>query len=328
MKTKTNWIGLTVICLMTFTAVMSAEAQYRGPNPGDYKYDSGRYGYHGKGASGGVSAPKVESAPGASAPAGFGGNGTVPNGGVSTNTPATRTPNSVVGEITGGVGGLPEDLGKLPTAPGAGVPSAGSPGISHSPNAMNPYQPANKNPQTQYLNPYPKQGERINSVPVQYGAGTPANVQKPFADYKTPANFSPWMNLYRTGNRTGIDNYNFYVKPALEAQQDKEAMQREMRAVQEQQNADTMRQQNQGRYGATYGNVNSGLGASYGFGGGATSPATYGISGGGSTTLTPPAAQELPNKDANTNTPRNINPYSSLLDNSYDFDINPYGPSF
>lgn len=328
MNANIKTIVMPAALLAVMVLAMPAQAQsYRTHVPRVGDYNVGHHLPRGAGAGGiGMEADKSVSTP--SAPAGFG-TGTVPNIGISSGGGTeSRTPNSVMGDLgsglTGDMGGgfgdlniTPSDLQQVPA--GAGSRATGT---AAGTGGLNPYGPAKTTPPVPFLNPYPDPAARINSVPVQYNAGTPAGVQKPFADYRAPDNFSPWMNLYRGGNRSGIDNYNFYVRPALEAQQQRDQTQRDMRNMQQQQNTATAQQQNQARYGASYGDLTRGP-ASYGFNGAGSASGTYSPAT-GSPVLAP--QDDVPNKDQGTTLPTSVNPYAPLLDNSYDFDINPYAP--
>ncbi len=42
------------------------------------------------------------------------------------------------------------------------------------------------------------------------------NSRKPFANYRRPPAFSPYMNLFRDDTVNGLDNYNAFVRPAME----------------------------------------------------------------------------------------------------------------
>lgn len=42
---------------------------------------------------------------------------------------------------------------------------------------------------------------------------------KPFSSYSPKPGVSPYMNLFRTDNFSGIDNYNLYVRPTMRQQQ-------------------------------------------------------------------------------------------------------------
>lgn len=123
------------------------------------------------------------------------------------------------------------------------------------------------------LNPYPVQQPMTYNVPVQYGQHNPGAVQKPFQNYQEAPKISPYMNLYRRDNYTGIDNYNFYVKPALEEQARQQQMRNQLNSLEQQQNQAQRneRYQTTGTVGATYGRLNRGAvvapGASYGFSG-------------------------------------------------------------
>ena len=309
-------IILMCVPVMMLAVMVSAQAQYPGayhqPNynytpPGSEKYSGG---------STAITAPKTPVAN--PAPAGFGGQGVLPTVGTTLRTQEPRTLNNALGDdnlLT------PEDISSL---------SGGLPG--GVPKELNPYRPTGKtdaagkkNTGTMPINPYQPTQPRINSVNVQYGTHTPQNVQKPFSDYKPEPNFSPWMNLYRSGNNTGIDNYNFYVRPALEAEQEKRQMQEQVRTLQAQQNATAVQQQHVGAYGAVYGQVNSGVGASYGF------PGHSGVGGDSGVTLANPQNQGKEtiqlDKDSNLNMPdyRTINPYAPFWDNpAYAPGMNPY----
>lgn len=312
---KTILIPVSLVAALVLASSVQAQGYHtpRVPRVGDYSV--GRHIPHAGEGARGLEADKSVHTP--SAPAGFG-SGTVPGVGVKSGTTESRSPNNALGELGGDFSGdILGDLNRIPAGV-APAPSAsrGGPGV------LNPYAPAKPGQQAPFVNPYPPANARINSVPVQYNAGTPAGVQKPFADYRAPDNFSPWMNLYRGGNRSGVDNYNFYVRPALEAQREKEQAQHDMRSMQQQQNAAATQQHNQGRYGASYGDLSRGP-ASYGFSGGASAPGAYSPAP-ASPVLAP--QDDTPNKDLNTNPPTSVNPYAPLLDNTYDFNFNPYAP--
>jgi len=133
---------------------------------------------------------------------------------------------------------------------------------------LNPYQ-QNQQPQTRSFN-----------GPVQYGQHTnPGPVEKPFANMQQKPILSPYMNFYRRDTVPGIDNYNMYVKPALEAEQQRQQMQQQIQTLQQNQNQTQIQQQTQFNatvgaqtVGAAYGQMNTGMnanrpGASYGFSG-------------------------------------------------------------
>lgn len=196
-------------------------------------------------------------------------------------------------------------LGQYP-APGTMVtPSATPPGVqtaqnpaasrapiqSATPNSVNTQFPQNGVPQVPgatgtpmpTLNPYQSMQvpqTRAFNGPVQYGQHTPSEApEKPFANYEAAPTFSPYMHLYRRDNHTGIDNYNLYVKPAMEAEKKRQNMQSQLNSVQQQQAQQRVQQQTQfnsnvgaSTVGASYGQMNTGRntnqpGASYGFSG-------------------------------------------------------------
>ncbi|MDO4629052.1 MAG: hypothetical protein Q4C70_07700 [Planctomycetia bacterium] len=164
------------------------------------------------------------------------------------------TPNSVNSQFTQG--------GNVPGMPG--IPGTASPMPS-----LNPYQNMQSQPVVRDFN-----------GPVQYGQHTPSVApEKPFANYEPAPILSPYMNLYRRDNYTGIDNYNLYVKPAIQAEQKRQQMQNQLNTVQQNQNQQAVQQQVQfntnvgvSTVGASYGQMNTGMnankpGASYGFSG-------------------------------------------------------------
>ncbi len=152
---------------------------------------------------------------------------------------------------------------------GGNIPGAGVTGTTGRPMpTLNPYQNLQQ-PQVRSFN-----------GPAQYGQHNPsAATEKPFANYEAAPLINPYMNLYRRDNFTGIDNYNLYVKPAIEAEQKRQQMQHQLNAMQEnqtqyQQQAQTQFNANVGAatVGASYGQMNTGTnvnqpGASYGFSG-------------------------------------------------------------
>ena len=122
------------------------------------------------------------------------------------------------------------------------------------------------------FNPYQQTTRQISGGGAAvYGQFTPSGtVDRPFEHYQAPSPISPYMQLYRTDNVSGIDNYNMYVKPAIEAEQQRIEMQNQLDALQQQQTQMQQTQQfqqpqtgTQSVSGAVYGNINSGLGASY-----------------------------------------------------------------
>lgn len=176
---------------------------------------------------------------------------------------------------------------------GAGAVPGRAPIQSATPNSVNTQYPqgaaspfavtgANGRPMPT-LNPYQTmQSPQTRSFngPVQYGQHTPAAApEKPFSDYEAAPVLSPYMQLFRRDNFTGIDNYNLYVKPALEAEQKRKQMQNQLNTVQQNQNQTKVQQQTQFNtnvgaqtVGAAYGQMNTGTntnrpGASYGFSG-------------------------------------------------------------
>ncbi|MDO4549670.1 MAG: hypothetical protein Q4C96_00285 [Planctomycetia bacterium] len=240
----------------------SASAQYQRQN---YRrsYNNSRVGMSG------VQAEKVPAA--TPAPAGYGANGTVPSASGPAAVPE-RTVQNVMGNLPG-TSAVPSNLNPaVPAAPISGVPASGTGGTV--PGNLNPYMPvpnragSGNTRGSMPINPYQPTSSKINSVNVQYGARTPSgNVQKPFSEYRQPDSISPWMKLYQRGNNSGIDNYHFYVKPALEAQQKQQQMQQQIRELQVQKNATEIQQQQKSAYGTAFGVLNSGQGASYGFSG-------------------------------------------------------------
>lgn len=152
-----------------------------------------------------------------------------------------------------------------------GLPQTGNNvGTSVTPNTvMQPMRPTqNVSKPLPPLNPYPQPTLQAPTGRVQYGQHNPsASTQKPFADYQKPATFSPYMNLYRRDNFSGIDNYNLYVKPALEAEQQNAQTQREIMDLRQQQQQQQSATQSTRSQGVVYGRLNSGVGASYGFSG-------------------------------------------------------------
>ncbi len=179
---------------------------------------------------------------------------TAPATGTSTPTIQSTTPNSVNSQFTQG--------GNVPGMPG--IPGAnGKPMPTLNPYAAQQTQPT-----------------RSFNGPVQYGQHTPAQApEKPFANYEAAPVLSPYMNLYRRDHVAGIDNYNLYVKPALEAEQNRKQMQSQINSIQQNQNQTKIQQQTQFNanvgaqtVGASYGQMNTGMnanrpGASYGFSG-------------------------------------------------------------
>lgn len=195
-----------------------------------------------------------------------------------------------------------------------GLPQPGNNvGTSVTPNTvMQPMRPTqNVSKPLPPLNPYPQPTLQAPTGRVQYGQHNPsASTQKPFADYQKPATFSPYMNLYRRDNFSGIDNYNLYVKPALEAEQQNAQTQREIMDLrqqqQQQQQAATQPTRSQG---VVYGRLNSGVGASYGFSGSS-----------GLRQTAPPAAEQAPQEEEEEEEEKKeergnlyINPYNPYL---------------
>ena len=196
---------------------------------------------------------------------------------------------------------------------GAAAPAGRAPIQSATPNSVNTQFPqggaspfavagANGRPMPT-LNPYQtmqaQQQTRAFNGPVQYGQHTPAAApEKPFADYEAAPVLSPYMQLFRRDNFTGIDNYNLYVKPALEAEAKRQQMQQQLNAIQQNQSQTQVQQQAQfnsnvgaATVGAAYGQMNTGMNAN-------NPGASYGFSGSGPTVHVDPArAQEKTDKE-------------------------------
>ena len=179
------------------------------------------------------------------------------------------------------------------------------------------------------VSPYQVTTPRIGTGNVQYGQHFPQNPQKPFEGYKPAPKFNPWLEMNRGGNYTGIDNYTLYVKPALEAEQERQNSQSRMHETQ-------LRQQNAARaerpaaVGASYGDINNGVGATYGV----ADPSAYGVTGSSSAAKTgtsrkAPKAEdeedeeEAPRKPVKSNNFDNLNPYAPA-GNKSSMPINPY----
>lgn len=197
-----------------------------------------------------------------------------PPGMAVTNGPAmghpaiqSATPNSVNSQFTQG-GNVP-GMTAVPGATGRPMPT------------LNPYQPLQQQP------------VRSFNGPVQYGQHTSAgSVEKPFANYEAAPVISPYMNLYRRDNLSGIDNYNLYVKPAMDAEQKRQQMQTQLNTLQQNQSQTQVQQQAQFNtnvgaqtVGASYGQLNAGMNAN-------NPGASYGFSGSGPTVHVDPAAAE------------------------------------
>ena len=139
------------------------------------------------------------------------------------------------------------------------------------------------------LNPYQQTAQQTNYTPTVYGQYTPkGQIDPPFSDYDPSYKVNPYMNLYRTDNNTGFDNYTIYVKPALEAEAKERALRQEISNMKQAQQAAADRQIQEAAMatgGSVYGNLNSGLGASYG----AVNPPT---------TAPAPAAATAPSTEA------------------------------
>ncbi|MDO4585288.1 MAG: hypothetical protein Q4D62_14450 [Planctomycetia bacterium] len=199
-----------------------------------------------------------------------------------------------------GLGGLPQ--------PGGGVSTSVTPNTVTQP--MRPTQNVSK--PLPPLNPYPQPTLQAPTGRVQYGQHNPsASTQKPFANYQKPSNFSPYMNLYRRDNFSGVDNYNFYVKPALEAEQQKAEMQREIHDLQRQQQQQQTATPSATQPGAVYGRLNSGAGASYGFPGRSGLPSTPAVA-----TEKTPKEEEQEKEEEEKKEERgslHINPYNPYL---------------
>lgn len=214
--------------------------------------------------------------------------------------PTIPTPGRDLTQVPG-LNGLPQ--------PGRGVsnsvtPNTVMPTVRPTQNVSKPLPP---------LNPYPQPTLQAPTGRVQYGQHNPsASTQKPFANYQKPPNFSPYMNLYRRDNFSGIDNYNFYVKPALEAERQNAEMQREIHDLQRQQQ--TQQQSaaapSGSSQGVVYGRLNSGVGASYGFQGNSGLPATA------------PASEKTPKEEEQEKEEEKKNERGNLYINPY----NPYLP--
>ena len=185
-------------------------------------------------------------------------------------TPAMPTP--VAGSTSGtSAANTQTGMATQPMSTGSGnVTSAGMiPSGTAVPHAQQPaYKPM------PVFNPYQQTNRKISGGGAAvYGQFTPSGpVDRPFEHYQAPSHISPYMQLYRTDNILGIDNYNMYVKPAIEAEQQRIEMQNQLDTLQQQQQAQMQQnpqlfQQNpqstQSVSGAVYGNINSGLGASY-----------------------------------------------------------------
>lgn len=183
------------------------------------------------------------------------------------------TPTPVAGSVTSGTPAATPQAGMatqpMPTAAGGTTTSAG---VIPSGTAAQKTQPAYK--PMPVFNPYQQTNRKISGGGAAiYGQFTPSGpVDRPFEHYQAPSPVSPYMQLYRTDNFSGIDNYNMYVKPAIEAEQQRIEMQNQLETLQQQQQAQMRQNPQQFQQnpqstnsvsGAVYGNVNSGLGASY-----------------------------------------------------------------
>lgn len=192
----------------------------------------------------------------------------------------------------------------LPMTPGAG--SAGIP-QSVTPNTVNtqfpqgvPAVPGATGQPMPLLNPYQQNQNQTRTFngPVQYGQHTPTGqVAKPFENVQEKPFLSPYMNFYRRDRVPGIDNYNMYVKPALEAEKQRQQTQQQIQALQENQNQTRIEQQAQFNanvgaqtVGASYGQMNTGMNAN-------RPGASYGFSGTGPTVHVDPNAAEKTDKE-------------------------------
>ncbi len=120
-------------------------------------------------------------------------------------------------------------------APSSLAPAAAAPGPSASmptgPRPFLPASPADERSQggarpsvsagapPSFGSPYVTSPVVAPPAAAVYGAASsPTDVRdKPFSDYRPSSPISPYMNLYRF-NPSGIDNYNLFVRPALEQQ--------------------------------------------------------------------------------------------------------------
>ena len=174
------------------------------------------------------------------------------------------TPKPIAGSA---VSGTQSDM----TTTGSGTITSGGmiPSGTAIPQAQKPsYKPM------PVFNPYQQTTRQISGGGAAvYGQFTPSGtIDRPFEHYQAPSPISPYMQLYRTDNHSGIDNYNMYVKPAIEAEQQRVEMQNQLEVLQQQQQVQMQQnpqqlqpnpQSVQSVSGAVYGNINSGLGASY-----------------------------------------------------------------
>ena len=192
----------------------------------------------------------------------------------------------------------------LPMAPGAG-----STGVMQSvtPNSVNmqfprgvPSVSGTTGQPMPLLNPYQQNQNQTRTFngPVQYGQHTPTGtVAKPFENVQEKPFLSPYMNFYRRDRVPGIDNYNMYVKPALEAEKQRQQTQQQIQALQQNQNQTRIEQQAQFNanvgaqtVGASYGQMNTGMNAN-------RPGASYGFSGTGPTVHVDPNAAEKTDKE-------------------------------
>lgn len=135
--------------------------------------------------------------------------------------------------------------------PGANIPA------NIQPRQVPAYAAPTANTIRMPLNPYQAGQGYIKSHPVQYGQPAVGRAPvKPFSEISPTPVISPYMNLYRRDNVSGIDNYNFYVRPALQAQQEKEQLRRELNALEAQNSA--LQPTLVPPTGATYGEINYG----------------------------------------------------------------------
>ncbi|MGN1274159.1 MAG: hypothetical protein ACI4UF_06160, partial [Thermoguttaceae bacterium] len=186
---------------------------------------------------------------------------------------------------------------------------AGSAGVMQSttPNTVNtqfpqgaPVVPGANGQPMPLLNPYQQNQNQTRTFngPVQYGQYTPSGqVTKPFANVQEKPYISPYMNFYRRDRVPGIDNYNMYVKPALDAEKERQQTQQQIQTLQENQNQTRIQQEAQFNanvgaqtVGASYGQMNTGMNAN-------RPGASYGFSGRGPTVHVDPNAAEKTDKE-------------------------------
>ncbi len=88
-----------------------------------------------------------------------------------------------------------------------------------------------------YVNPFasaqgPIARQTVPTISAALPTAPTVLSEKPFSSYQTPSPVSPYLNLYRSTNLAGVNDYYTLVRPMLEQQSYNQQIQRQLQSLQ------------------------------------------------------------------------------------------------